>query len=90
MTRRSKRELENAVDTLSTDGTTPPAAGLITLVSTSYNGGTVELVDPERRLVRVDGELRQATPPAFETLTWAPAPNGAGGSPAHSTSTNGN
>lgn len=65
MTRRSKRELEAAVEELSLRDR---PAGLITLLSTATNDGTVELVDRDRRLVRVDGDLRRATRDALETL----------------------
>lgn len=66
MTRRSKRELERALDDLDAGGDRP--AGLITILSTGANGGEVELVDPERRLALVDGETRQLTPNAFDRL----------------------
>jgi len=90
MTRRSRRELERALDDLDSGAPDPPGAGLVTLLSTAYNGGAVRLLDPERRLVRVDGELRRVTEHAFEKLTWEPPLDDAGGTPAHNTSTNGN
>lgn len=72
MTRRSKRELEAAVEELSLRDR---PAGLITLVSTATNDGVVELVDRDRRLVRVDGDLRRARQKALERLDgWWSAP----------------
>lgn len=70
MTRKSKRELKRAVEDLSSSAGRP--AGLITIFSTAYNGGTVHLVDRERRLVRIDGDLRVARENALEKLDgWA-------------------
>lgn len=70
MTRRSRRELEDAVDRLGGGDAEYPTAGLITLLSTSHNDGTVELLDRERRVVSVDGEPHRITPTALKQLTW--------------------
>lgn len=65
MMRRSKRELEAAVEDLSVRDR---PAGLITILSTATNDGVVELVDRDCRLVRVDGDLRRARRNALETM----------------------
>ena len=58
MTRRSEREIERALDALD-DGSDLPPAGLITILSTEYNGGTIEPVDGEPQLVRVNGDFHR-------------------------------
>lgn len=74
--RRSERELEEAVDRLDERGDRDlPVAGVITILSTAYNGGSVELLDRERRLVRIDGERHRATEFALEKFDeswWKP------------------
>lgn len=72
MTRKSKRELEAAVEDLSVRNR---PARLITLLSMATDDGTVELVDRDRRLVRVDGDLRRTRRNTLETLEgWWSAP----------------
>ena len=65
--RKSKREIEQALEELE-PGSDPRPAGLISVLSTTANGGDVEAVGLERRLVRVGGELRRLTPNAFDHL----------------------
>lgn len=60
MTRRSKRELERALDDLETEG--PDVAGLITILSADE----VEAVPDRPALVRVDGEVKRLSPSVRE------------------------
>lgn len=57
MTRRSERELKHEIDRLG-GGSSLPLAGPITILSTEYNGGTVEPAD-DPELVYVNGDLHR-------------------------------
>ncbi|MDQ2072815.1 hypothetical protein RBH20_09740 [Haloarcula sp. H-GB4] len=67
MTRRSKRELSSAVDALD-DGADPPLAGLITVISTEYNGGSVEFLNDGPGAVLINGERHRLTETARNKL----------------------
>lgn len=45
-----------------------PEAGLITIFSTVHNGGTIDAVDADRGLYRIDGELMQVRNSAWDVL----------------------
>jgi len=71
MTRRSKREIDTALEDLESEDR--DIAGLITVLSTLQNGGDVVDVPDRRDLVRVDGEVKRLLPNAREQLEgWAP------------------
>lgn len=47
-----------------------PEAGLTTVLSTLDGGGTVEFVDADRRLCRINGELRRTTGRVLDYFEW--------------------
>ena len=61
MTWPTKRALEREVENLHGDERFPQA-GLITILSTASNGGTIELIDRKRLLYRIDGEIMRVHP----------------------------
>lgn len=70
MTRRSKCELERALDDF--DDGEYPEAGLITVLSAVHNDGTAECVDSERGLWRINGAVMRLLPNAREKFARLP------------------
>lgn len=66
MTRRSKRELESALENIESKDV--ERVGLITVLSTATRGGPVEPVPGSPDLVSIDGETHQLTENAREIL----------------------